>query len=104
MNTFNLEKLVTNMSRSWIIGCSILTYGIINSAYLNGISKLSLLHTKRKYKLELQKIENYNIDLTDKIKTEDKIISYYWKHINIVFMIGITCVSIVVFRSRLVKA
>ena len=102
MNHFNLEKLSVNLSNSWIVGCSILSCGMMTYAYLDGISNLPLIYMKRKYRLELQEKEN-SIDLSDQIKKEDKMISYYWKHFNVAFMFGITGVSLVVFRSRLVK-
>jgi len=98
MNNSSLEKLSVNISNSWIIGCSLLTYGIISSSYLNGISNLSLIHMKRKFKFDLQQIE-HSIDLTTKMKNEDKIISYYWKHYNIVFITGITGISLIAFNT-----
>jgi len=70
MNNSSLEKLSINISNSWIIGCSILTCGIMTYAYLDSISNISLIHMKRKYRLELQQIEK-SIDLN---KNEDKII------------------------------
>ena len=51
-NKISIENLGVNISNAWIIGCSILTCGIITFAYLNGISDLQLLHMKRKYRLE----------------------------------------------------
>jgi hypothetical protein len=103
MNNFKLEKISINMSNGWVIGCSILTCGMLTYAYLEGISNLYLIHMKRKNILELQQIESLN-DLSEKIKKEEKIISYYWQHHNIVFILGITGVSIVAFRSKLVKS
>ena len=96
MNNNILEKLGLNISNSWIVGCSILTGGIITHTYLTCISNLALLHMKHKYKLELQQIENS--ELGDKIKNEDKIISYYWKHYSTVFIMGISGLSIISFR------
>ena len=96
MNNNILEKLGLNISNSWIVGCSILTGGIITHTYLTCISNLALLHMKHKYKLELKQIENS--ELGDKIKNEDKIISYYWKHYSTVFMMGISGLSIISFR------
>ena len=63
MNNNILGNLGVNMSNSFIIGCSILSCGIISNAYLNGISNIPLLNMKHKHKLQLQQIEN-NIDLT----------------------------------------
>lgn len=97
MNNNILEKLGSNISNSWIVGCSILTCGVMTHTYLNCISNLALLHMKHKYKLELQQIEN-TIDLNNKIKNEDTIISYYWKHYSTVFMMGITGLSIITFK------
>ena len=102
MNHFNFEKLSGNISNSWILGCSILSCGMMSYAYLDGISNLPLIHMKRKYRLQLQEIEK-SIDLQDQIKEEDKIISYYWKHYNIAFMLGITGISVVAFRSQFIK-
>ena len=102
MNNNILGNLGLNMSNSFIIGCSILSCGIISNAYLNGISNIPLLNMKHKHKLQLQQIEN-NIDLSDDIKNEEKQISYYWKQYNIIFMMGITGLSIIVFKSRLNK-
>lgn len=38
MNNSSLEKLSINISNSWIIGCSLLTCGIMTYAYLDSIS------------------------------------------------------------------
>jgi hypothetical protein len=58
MNNSSLLNLSNNISNGWIIGCSILTWGIMTCAYLNGLSNISLLHMKRKYRSELQQIDN----------------------------------------------
>lgn len=99
MNNNILEKLGVNVSKSWIVGCSILSCGIMTHAYLNGISNIPLAHMKYKYRLEIQQIEK-KIDLSDKIKNEEKIISYYWRYYNIIFMMGITGLSFVVLRFK----
>ena len=99
MNTMNdnsLEKMSINISNGLIIGCSILTCGIMSCAYLNSISNLQIIHMKRKYMLELKKIEN-SIDLTNEIKNECILISYYRKQFNLVFILGITGISLVAF-------
>ena len=99
MNNNILEKLGINVSNKWIIGCSILSYGLITNAYLNSISDIPLIHMKYKYKLELQEIEK-NIDLSDKIKNEDKIIHYFWKYYNFAFIFGITGISVIAFKLK----
>lgn len=60
MNNSSLERCIINISNGWIIGCSILTFGIITNAYLHGISNISLIHMRHKYKLELHQIEKAN--------------------------------------------
>jgi len=102
MNSYSLEKFGVAISNGWIVGCSILTCGILTSAYLDGISELSLIHMKHKYNLESKEKEK-SIDLSDKIKNEEQMISYYWKHMNIAFMIGITGFSFVALRTRFIK-
>ena len=100
----SLEKYYVNVGNSWIFGCSILTCGILSYAYLDGISNLQIIHMKHKYRLELQQI-NDSINLNEEIKNEDKIISNYWKHINITFIagiVGIAGISVTAFRSRLI--
>ena len=84
-----MEKFIINLSNSWIIGCSILTYGIISSSYLRGLGNIPLIHMKYKYKLELKQAEN-NADYTDKIKNEEKKISYYWNQYTVVYLLGIS--------------
>ena len=96
MNNFNLERSI-NMSKGWIIGCSILTCGMMSYTYLNSMSNHSLMHLKRKNRLELIS-ENKNIDLSDKILNEDKMISYYWNHFNIIYLMGIAGVSFVAYK------
>lgn len=100
----SLEKCYVNIGNSWIFGCSILTCGILSYAYLDGISNSYLIHMKHKYRLELQQI-NYPINLNEEIKNEDKIISNYWKHINITFIsgiVGIAGISVITLRSRFI--
>lgn len=57
MNASSLENMSMNISNGWIIGCSILTCGLITSAYINGISNIQMLHMKRKFKEELKKLD-----------------------------------------------
>ena len=54
MSTSSLEKCFADISNGWIIGCSILTVGMITSAYINSISNISLLHMKHKYRSEMK--------------------------------------------------
>ena len=102
MNNSSLEKLSMNISNSWIIGCSILTYGIMTFSYLNGVSDLSIIHMKRKNSLELQQIEK-TMDFSEKMKNEDKLISHYWKHYKFIFMTGISGLSVVAFITIVKK-
>ena len=99
MKSSILEKLGLNISNSWVVGCSILSCGIMTHSYLNCISNIPLAHMKNKNRLELQEIEK-KIDLSDKIKNEEKIISYYWKYYNIIFMMGITGLSFIALKYK----
>jgi hypothetical protein len=38
MNNSSLEKLCMNISKSWVFGCSILTFGMMHYTYLNCIN------------------------------------------------------------------
>lgn len=89
-----------NVSNGWVAGCSILTCGILSYNYLNGLSNISLIHRKNKYRLELLEIEK-SIDLSENKKIHNEMISYYCKHINIFYIMGMTGLSIIIFRSRL---
>ena len=51
MNNSSLEKLSITISKSWIIGCSILTSGIMTCSYLHSIGNIPLIYMKRKYHL-----------------------------------------------------
>jgi len=88
------------ISKSWIISCSILTGGIITCAYLNGLSNLPIIHMKRKYRLELEQPTEL---IETNIKEENKIISYYWKHYNFVFIMGISGISVIMYRTLVKK-
>jgi hypothetical protein len=90
MNNSSLLNLSVNISNGWIIGCSILTCGIMTCAYLNSLSNISLLHMKRKFRLELQqsnlpsltKDEDYDSeDLDDETWVAKK--REFWKKNNI---------------------
>ena len=72
-------------------------------AYLNGLSYLPLIHMKRKYRLELEQIEKSTDLIETKIKEENKIISYYCKHYNFVFIMGISGISVIMFRTLFKK-
>jgi len=95
----NYNKTEQNKMNSWVVGCSILTCGMITHTYLEGISNLPIIHMKHKYNLELQQIEKA-IDLSAKIIKEDKKISYYWKYYTVVFMMGISGLSVVIFSQK----
>jgi hypothetical protein len=87
-----MNKCITNINNGWIIGCSLLTCGILTSSYLNGINAIQCLYMKYKHKKEMELIaDNY----------EDKLISYYSKYYNIVFILGITGISALAIRSTL---
>ena len=85
MNNSSLLNLSVNISNGWIIGCSILTCGIMTCAYLNGFSNISLLHMKRKYRLELQQSNLPSLtkdeDLDDETWVAKK--REFWKKNNI---------------------
>ena len=96
MNTSNIEKMTNDISNGWIIGCSILSCGILTCAYLNGISNIPIMHMKRKNRLELE----YPMELVcEKIKREDKLISYYWNIYKVVFITGMTGLSVITLRT-----
>ena len=97
MNNSILEKHVFKISKNWILGCSILSSGIIVHSYLNSIGNIPLLHMKYKYRLELQQIEK-NINLIDKIENLEKMILSCWKYYNIIFVMSISGLSYIVSR------
>lgn len=104
MKNYHFENMVAKISNSWIIGCSLLSCGIMTCAYIDGLSKHPIIHMKRKYNLELQQINNNSILLDEEIKNEEKYISYYWKYINSVYMIGIAGVFLVALRkTRIIR-
>jgi len=96
MNAFSIEKMTNHISNSWILSCSILSCGILTCAYLNGISNIPIMHMKRKYRLEL---ENPMELVCDKIKKEDKLISYYWNIYKVVFITGMTGLTVITLRA-----
>ena len=66
MNNSSLEKLCMNISNSWVVSCSILTFGMMHYTYLNCINDKLFIHNKRKNILELQHIDKLT-DLGEKI-------------------------------------
>jgi hypothetical protein len=54
MTNSSLENCSIHISKGWIIGCSILTIGMITSAYINSMTNISLLKMKQKYKEEMK--------------------------------------------------
>ena len=54
MNISSLEKMSIHISNGWIIGCAILTFGIITRTYLDNISNIQLMHMKHKHRLYLR--------------------------------------------------
>ena len=97
MNASSIEKMTNHISNGWIIGCSILSCGIMTCAYLNGISNIPM---KRKNRLELE----YPMELVcEKIKKGDKLISYYWNVYKVVFITGMTGLSIIMLRTTVKK-
>ena len=81
-----IKKFNRNTCNSWITSISILSFGLISFAYLNGISNLSLHYIKRKNRLDQLKKTDIVID---KIKNEDRIIFYYWNYYNFIFITSI---------------
>jgi hypothetical protein len=100
MKSYNFENMVINISNGWIVGCSILSCGMMSYAYLDAIGKLPLIHMKRKYHLELSKTEKStdNDNVNEKIKNEEKLISYYFHYFNFAFIIGIAGITLPLFK------
>lgn len=88
-----MNNCITNISKSWIIGCSLLTCGIITSSYLHGLNELQILHMQYKHKKEMKLMDDDNYD--------DRCISYYSRQYTTVFILGITGISVLAFRSTL---
>jgi len=87
-----MNTCISQMNNGWIIGCSLLTYGIITSSYLHGINEIQLLYMKYKHKKQMDLIaDNY----------EDKLIAYYSKNYTIAFILGITSISVIAIRHTL---
>jgi hypothetical protein len=94
MNASSIEKMTNHISNSWILSCSILSCGILTCAYLNGISNIA---KNRLNRLELE----YPMELVcEKMKKEDKLISYYWNIYKVVFITSITGLSIIALRTK----
>lgn len=83
-----MNNSINKISNGWIIGCSVLTYGILTSTYLHAINDIQMFHMKHKYKKQLKLLD---------INSEDKLISYYSTHYTIAFILGITGISIVTY-------
>ena len=98
MNASSIEKMTNHISNSWILGCSILSCGILTCAYLNAISNIPMLHTKRKKRLELQNPMTMGL-VCEKIKEEHKLISYYWNIYKVVFITGMTGLTVITLRA-----
>ena len=100
MNISSIEKMTNHICNGWIIGCSILSCGILTCAYLNGISNIPIMHIKRKNRLELE----YPMELVcEKIKKKDILISYYWNIYKVVFITGMTGLTVVYLRTTVKK-
>jgi hypothetical protein len=92
MNFSSIAKMTNHISNGWIIGCSIFSCGILTCAYLNSISNIPIMYIKRKNRLELE----YPLELVcEKIKKENKIISYYWNIYKVVFITGMTGLTVI---------
>ena len=79
------------ISNGWIVGCSILSGGLMTYTYLQSISNIQQLYMKRKSSCE----EGADID---------KIIATYGKTYNFVFMIGISVsLSIIIYQSNKIQ-
>lgn len=98
MNTSTIEKVCANISNSWIIGCSIFSYGIITYAYLHSIDNLSFIHRKRKHWLKLQQNAN-PIEYNEKINMENQQITFYCIHYNAVYILALSGLSFVAYKS-----
>jgi hypothetical protein len=82
MNNIKLwNSSIHTMTNGFIIGCSILTFGMITSTYLNGIINLHVTH----------KFNQHHIKYDD----------YYWHHFVFSFLLGISGVSFVAFTFRI---
>jgi hypothetical protein len=58
---------------------------------------------KHKYEKEVKQNDNSSLNLKDLINIENKLVSYYWNNFIITSIIGITGVSLLIFRSIIVK-
>jgi len=91
-----IKKFNRNSCNSWITSCSILSFGLMSFAYLNGINNLSLHYIKRKNILDqLEKTAN----VIEKIKNEDRIIFYYWNYYNFIFITSIFSIYFIASNS-----
>lgn len=76
------------ISNGWIIGCCVLSGGLMTYNYLQSISNIQQLYMKRKS----SSFEEEDID---------KIIASYGKTYNFVFMVGISVsLSIIIYQSN----
>ena len=83
----NMNNSITNISNGWIIGCSVLTCGILTSVYLHAINDIQMFHMKHKHQKQMKLLDiNSN--------EHDKLISYYSRHYTIVYILGITGISL----------
>jgi len=57
-----------------------------------------MMYTKRKKRLELQNPMTMGF-VCEKIKKEDKLISYYWNIYKVVFITGMTGLSVITLRA-----
>ena len=90
-----LSKLESKISNSIIIGVSLIIFGLFGNTYLNAINNYQLMHMKYR-DLYIKKQIDKQIDLSNLIDYENKLISYNWKCFNISFILGITGVIVVV--------
>jgi hypothetical protein len=86
-----MNNCINNISNGWIIGCSLLTCGIITSSYLHAINNIKMFHMKHKHNKQMKLLD---------INHEDQLISYYSTQYTIAFILGITGISIVSYIHK----
>ena len=107
-NLTSLNKCVKHISNGWLTGLTIFTLGIITVPYLKSFFDLSFFHTKKKYAIAIkQNCNNLNlielINYRDKLIHHDKLITFYWKYANIIFVTSITGITIFAYRNIIKK-
>ena len=88
-----LESVGINISRSLFF----LTFGIFATATIHEINQLHQLHAGHKYGKVLKQVEK-NVDLTQSIEDDDKMILRYWC-VSTTFVAGAIISGVYYFRS-----